>query len=173
MPRLAFEEPKGQPGPKHHRREDRKRRDRPGDRVVLILKTATFAVAALLIGAVVLLITTGNGTKDVADTSPAVPEIDAPGSRDDSPTTTTSTTPVLAPPIVGSQTAQVVPELPPATTTTPPPPPPTTPGDDEPEFAVIGEPCKRPGSFSFTVEYEPVVCSNDRPGQKPTWHRMF
>lgn len=173
MPRLAFEEPKGRPRPKHHRRETAERsRESKRDGVVLALKAATFVIVAGLIGAVVLLVTNSGGEEDTAGQSPAVPTIESSG-RSAPPTTSPTTTPptTLVPPVVRSETAQLVPVQPPAST----PPSPTQPPPTSPDsrFAVIGEPCEEPGTYSLTARYEPVICGSDQPSQPPTWHSMF
>lgn len=173
MPRLAFEEPKGGPRPK---RPSRHRREEKRDGVVLALKAATFAVVVALVGAVVLLLTSGEDEPVTA--APDVPEIPtSSGPANVTPTTTPPPAAIVAPE-VRSQTAVLTPAPPPAPSTNPSPTAsqPRPPEPDRPggrRFAVVGEPCEDRGSFAFTAEYEPVVCGGDRPSQPLVWREMF
>ncbi|MFL6120170.1 hypothetical protein [Actinophytocola sp.] len=147
---------------------------RPGrDRVVLILRAATIAVAIALVGFIIVLATSGGD--EAATNSPTVPKI--PTSHDPSatpPATATTSTPpigaIVAPP-VHSQTTEIVP--PPVTQPTVPTedPPPPSPGGNQ--FVRIGEPCDTQGAYAFTERFEPVVCDAGRHGEPLAWRRMF
>jgi hypothetical protein len=88
--------------------------------------------------------------------------------------TTTTPSPAVVPPVTSTATSEVAP--PPATpeppapeprvvTTTKPTPRPTTPPPEsrrDRRFAVVGQSCSRPGAYSFTSRYQPVVCEGGR-----------
>lgn len=161
MPRLAT------PAKEERRREPPTDRDR----FVLSLKLATFIVATASVG-VLLLLSDGGGDGRAAD--PAVPTIadsgDAGDGRAEPPvsTTTPSPTVIIAPPVRGSGTSEIVPApkpVPKASTR----PRPRPPG----QFVVVGTPCKRPGSYALTADYEPVVCERAARADKPTWQLVF
>ncbi|MBB4906964.1 hypothetical protein [Actinophytocola algeriensis] len=165
MPRLVFEEPKGGPA-NTESAEDR--RDAKRDNVVVVLKAATFALVIALVGAGILLATAG-GEPEQEATAPSVPEIEA------SNTPTTSTTTPLAEivaPEVRSQTAVITATAPPTTTQPTPPPGTTRPPGRGDRFAVVGQRCDTPGTYSFTERYQPVVCV-ERRDDKPVWRLVF
>jgi hypothetical protein len=165
MPRLAFEEPKGGPAkkkPTQHRKSVQR------DGVVVALKAATLVVILAIVGVVVFLANAG-GEQEPGAKSPAVPEIET----SHLPSSSAPTTPLAAivAPEVGSGTAQL--------TVAPPPPssPPVPPTEQRPapgtRFAVVGQPCKTRGEYSFTASYEPVVCGGQRQDRPLVWRRVF
>lgn len=141
MPRLGYETP-CRPVPRPTER----------DRRLVLIRLTTFAVAVAVLGGFALLSGT---TREAGSPVAAV-----------TPTTTPSRPSIVAPPVASTVTSEVVPTPPPVpattttTTTTPPPPPASTPPPTrrEPRFAVVGEPCPRPGRYSLTARYQPVVC---------------
>jgi hypothetical protein len=190
MPRLSFEEPKGGPlakaaqareaqepaGAEHladlfveepveggkHRRPHRR------DTVLVVLRAATVAVAIALVGAVILLTTSGadDGTR-----APALPEISDSNEPHTGPTTTTPPAAFVAPE-VRTQTTAIVQTT---TTTTQQPSvpgnqPPTAPGQ---QFVRIGDKCDTPGAYAFTERFEPVVCDRRRGNDQLVWRPMF
>jgi hypothetical protein len=165
MPRLAFEEPKGGPGKPDsakHRREVRR------DNVVVVLKAATFALIVALVGAGILLATTGGEEPEAK--APAVPEI-----KTSHVPSTTPSSPMaeIVAPEVRTQTAEITPTALPTTTTAKPKPPENTPPphrDDQ--FAVVGHSCDTPGAYAFTERYDPVVCAARR-NRKFVWRPVF
>lgn len=144
------------------------------DKFLLVLTAAVFVVVAGLVSGFLLL----PGTEEAAPRrDPTVPTISDSGQagqlepRRGSSSTATSRPPAIAPPVVGTETAKVVP-APPAK----PQPPPRTRPRTRPEpqrFAVLGRPCERPGAYSLTRRYEPVVCWPDARTDRPTWQRLF
>jgi hypothetical protein len=147
MPRLGYETP-CRPVPRPTER----------DRLLVVVKLATFAVAVGVLGGFALL----SGTDREAGSPAAAVTL----------TTTPSPPAIVAPPVTSTVTSEIVPTRPPApapttttptTTTTPPPvpPPPAStppPSPQEPRFAVVGEPCPSAGTYSLTARYRPVVC---------------
>lgn len=142
MPRLAYETPC---------RPVRKR----ADRTLAVIKLGTFAVAVGLVG-VIYLLSGGGESREAGRPAAAVSMV---------PTTTPV---VVAPPVESTVTSEVVPTPapPPAPVEEPVPPPapapepprPAEPPPRDPRFAVEGEPCPRPGMYSMTERYQPVVC---------------
>jgi hypothetical protein len=165
MPRLVFEEPKGGPAKTESARH---RRETKRDNVVVVLKAATFALVIALVGAGILLATSGGEAEQGAE-APAVPEIE-----DSNAPTTTTTTPLaeIVAPEVRTQTAVITPTAVPTTTQPKPPPGTTRPPRREDRFAVVGQPCDTPGAYAFTERYEPVVCAQ-RPNGKAVWRPVF
>jgi hypothetical protein len=166
MQRAAFPELQGRPRPFRHRRPERP------DRVLIGLKVATCVAAAGLLTVIVLLATAGGNTP-AARNSPAVPKI-VPSPGDDAPGSTTTTVPAqIDPPELQNDTAEIAGQ--PTTTNRPPKTsktqrPPRQPGFD---FAVIGERCSNPGSFSVTREFQAVMCVRRSPTDEPRWTPMF
>lgn len=191
MPRLSFEEPKGGPLAKaaqseqpvdetqqlselfveeeeldDEQREGRHRRQTSRDSVLVVLKAATFAVAIALVGAIILLATSGG--EDAADKSPEVPRIA--DSREPSTGPTTTPSAAIVAPEVRSQTTQMAP--PPVTQPTVPSTPPPA-GGGQNQFVRVGDKCDTPGAYAFTERFEPVVCDARRGNSQLVWRRMF
>lgn len=161
---LFVEEPEDEESPSGRHRLSGNR-----DTVLVVLKTATVAVAIALVGTVVLL-ATGGGSEDDAR-SPAVPNI--PTSHDPSAGPTTTPLGAMIAPPVHSQTTQIVPSLPPVTQpTVPTDEDRPRPGDDD-EFVRVGEPCDTPGAYAFTQSFEPVVCDTRGQSDRLAWRRIF
>jgi hypothetical protein len=185
MPRLSFEEPKGGPLAKAAQPEDpaeetqhlselfveepvdggRHRRPTNRDIVLVVLRAATFAVAIALVGAVILLTTSGGEDEAKA---PAVPQIADSREPSTGPTTTTPPVAIVAPE-VRSQTTEMAP--PPVTQPTVPTDQPTGPPANQ--FVRIGDKCDTPGAYAFTERFEPVVCDRRRGQDQLVWRRMF
>jgi len=153
----------------------RHRRPKRSDRVVLGLKIATFLVVAGLVGVVLLVVTGGADNHPAADRSPAIPKI-TPSRVPSSPAAPdeTSASPVIEAPELQTQTEVIVAAPPPPTVAPPSPPPPAPPPPPQQrlDFAVIGERCDDPGSFSITREQEPVMCVPSSRGSA-RWREMF
>lgn len=168
MQQVALSEPHGGQRPRRHRRPTKP------DRVVVALKIATFLVGAGVIGLIILMAT--GWPNEVAGRVPVPTEHATDPSGDDAePYESRSAEPsptMIAPP-VRAETSLVAPK--PAPPSTPKPAPTTPPARQQPgfTFAVIGQPCQEPGSFSVTSNYEPVVCWAEPPTDQPRWQRMF
>jgi hypothetical protein len=165
MPRPAFPELQGRPRATRHRRQAKP------DRVLLGLKIATFLAACGFIAVVVLL--AGKASSDNATPRPPAPKPDTSQPSDDA----TPPTPVPAavdPPALRTEMTSLTgkPAPPPSAA---PAPKPTTEPSQPPDliFAVIGQPCPEPGRWSFTRDYQPVVCASSPPGSQPRWHRVI
>jgi hypothetical protein len=148
------------------------------DRVVTVLKIATFLVGAGVIGLIILMAT--GWPNEVAGRVPVPPPPPASGSSGDDgkpgETRTTEPSPTMIAPPVRAETSLVAPKpAPPPPPSTPKPAPPTPPIQQPPgfTFAVIGQPCPEPGLFSLTSDYEPVACVAEPPSDQPRWQRMF
>lgn len=162
MPRLAT------PAKEEGRREPPTDRDR----FVLSLKLATLVVAIASVGVLLLL---GGDGGDGRAADPAVPTIagsagTAGDGRAEPPaSTTTAPSPtVIAPPARGSGTTEIVSApkpVPKASTRLRPRPP--------GRFVVVGTPCRRPGAYALTADYEPVVCKRAARAHKRTWQPVF
>ncbi|WP_133904233.1 hypothetical protein [Actinophytocola oryzae] len=146
----------------------RHRRSATRDTVLVVLKVATVAVAIALVGAVVLLATSGED--DGRTKAPSVPQIATSDDRSAAPTTTDVG--AIVAPEVRSQTTQIVP--PPVTTTTTQPSVPSgQPSSPQNQFVRVGDPCDTQGAYAFTERFEPVVCDRGRGGGQLTWRRVF
>lgn len=145
--RLSTEEDKPAGKPQHKREPDR---------FLLLVKTATIVVAAAIVGGLILVLNSGD---DPQAEDPAIPEITSTTPRGDralEPRETTTTPPTtVAPPETNTGTTEIEPPPPPVQ---PPPVVEDPPPGNNPDFAVVGQPCE-PGSFSITAQYQPVVCS--------------
>jgi hypothetical protein len=164
MPRIVYETPcRPRPTPPPER-----------DRTLALIRLATFALAVALVGGFFLV----SGGSSPRAGSPVAAPAAAPS--------TTSRTPVVAPPVAGTLSAEIVPtprepSPPPPPATERPPAAPATPGPTaappesrrgpaprpDPRFAVLGESCSRPGEYSVTERYRPVVCRDG------SWRRAF
>jgi hypothetical protein len=151
--------------------QGRHRRPKRSDRVVLGLKISTFLVAAGLIGMVVLLVTDGADNHSAAGRSPAIPKITSSQSAGAPAAPTETSSPVIEAPEQQTLTEEIV-ATPPPTTTTPTSAPPSQPSPPPVQFAVIGERCDNPGTFSVTREQEPVMCYRSSRGPS-RWRRVF
>ncbi|GAB3463761.1 hypothetical protein [Actinophytocola sediminis] len=131
----------------------------PPDRLRLpqVVRIAAAVVLVGLFGGWYLLF---GGSESEAGRSAPVPTV-----TEVTDTPAPSTPKIVAPPVAGAMTAEAGPTPPPATSAPTRPAPsttaPTRPRDDR--FAVVGERCPRPGTYSITARYRPVIC------QAGTW----
>jgi hypothetical protein len=128
---------------------------------VVWLTPLVVAAAGLLAGCYLLW---GGTTHEAGRPAPATTVTTSPTT----PTTTSASSAVVMPPKPSTVTSEVAPAPPPVTTEppaatptprpTPAEPAPEPPREEDPRFAVVGQPCPRPGAYSLTSRYEPVVC---------------